>query len=65
MRTVRLRLSKIYHSLGDEDQRMHHERVALRLQQDLDLTCGACNSPYGLESDSLEALPCAHILHAR
>lgn len=44
---------------------MHHERVALRLQQDLDLTCGACNSPYGLESDSLEALPCAHILHAR
>ncbi|XP_019871807.2 43 kDa receptor-associated protein of the synapse homolog [Aethina tumida] len=65
VRTVRLRLSKIYHALGDEDQRQHHERVALRLQQDLDLNCAGCGSPYGLESDSLEALPCAHILHAR
>lgn len=65
MRTVRIRLSRIYHALGDEDQRLHHERVASRLTQDLDLNCGACGSPYGLESDSLEALPCAHILHAR
>lgn len=65
MRTVRVRLSRIYHALGDEDQKLHHERVAMRLQQDLDLQCAGCGSPYGLESDSLEALPCAHILHAR
>ncbi|KAJ8921219.1 hypothetical protein NQ315_013691 [Exocentrus adspersus] len=65
VRTVRIRLSRIYHSLGDEDQKLHHERVAHRLQQDLDLQCAGCGSPYGLESDSLEALPCAHILHAR
>ncbi|GJQ75436.1 hypothetical protein Trydic_g23603 [Trypoxylus dichotomus] len=65
VRTVRVRLSRIYHALGDEDQRLHHERVALRLQQDLDMNCGGCGSPYGFERDSLEALPCAHILHAR
>ncbi|XP_060534207.1 43 kDa receptor-associated protein of the synapse homolog [Cylas formicarius] len=65
VRAVRLRLSKIYHALGDEDQKLHHERVALRLQQDLDMQCAGCGSPYGLDADSLEALPCAHILHAR
>ncbi|XP_065166321.1 43 kDa receptor-associated protein of the synapse homolog [Atheta coriaria] len=65
VRTVRTRLARIYHSLGDDDQKQHHERVANRLLQDLDLTCGGCGSPYGIENDSLEALPCAHILHAR
>lgn len=62
---VRTRLARIYGALGDEEQRLHHERVAHRLQQDLDLQCAGCGSPYGLEADSLEALPCAHILHAR
>nr|CAI5858734.1 unnamed protein product [Callosobruchus analis] len=62
---IRIRLSRIYHALGDEDQKLHHERVAFRLQEELDLQCGGCGSPYGVENDSLEALPCAHILHAR
>ncbi|XP_057658540.1 43 kDa receptor-associated protein of the synapse homolog isoform X3 [Diorhabda carinulata] len=65
VRKIRIRLSRIYHALGDEDQKLHHERLALRIQEDLDLQCGGCGSPYGLEGDSLEALPCAHILHAR
>lgn len=65
VRAVRVRLSRIYHSLGDENNKLHHERVAFRLQHDLDLNCAGCGSPYGLEADSLEALPCAHILHAR
>lgn len=60
-----MRLSQIYEALGDEDQKVHHERVGLRIQKELDLNCGACGSPYGIESDSLEALPCTHILHAR
>ncbi|KAF5285113.1 hypothetical protein FQA39_LY16802 [Lamprigera yunnana] len=65
VRSIRMRLSEIYHALGDDDQKEHHERTALRIQKELDLTCGGCESPYGLESDSLEALPCTHILHAR
>ncbi|KAL1489449.1 hypothetical protein ABEB36_014342 [Hypothenemus hampei] len=65
VRSVRLRLSRIYHSLGDENNKLHHERVGFRLQHDLDLNCAACGLPYGLEADSLESLPCAHILHAR
>lgn len=60
-----MRLSQIYEALGDEDQKLHHERIGIRLQKELDLNCGGCGSPYGIESDSLEALPCTHILHAR
>lgn len=65
VRKIRIRLSNIYHALGDEDQKLHHERIALRLQEDLDLQCAGCGSMYGYDCDSLEALPCAHILHAR
>nr|XP_022909904.1 43 kDa receptor-associated protein of the synapse homolog [Onthophagus taurus] len=65
VRTIRMRLSKIYHALGDDDQRLHQDRVVTRLQEDLDMSCAGCRSPYGYERDSLEALPCAHILHAR
>ncbi|XP_045468212.1 43 kDa receptor-associated protein of the synapse homolog isoform X2 [Harmonia axyridis] len=65
VRTVRMRLSRIYSSLGDEEQKIHHERVASRLQIDLELICGACGECYGSDPDALEALPCAHVLHAR
>ncbi|XP_025834869.1 43 kDa receptor-associated protein of the synapse homolog [Agrilus planipennis] len=65
VRTIRIRLSKIYKALGDDEHKLHHERIAQRLDKELDLTCGGCGSPYGYESDSLEALPCTHILHAR
>ncbi|XP_015517387.1 43 kDa receptor-associated protein of the synapse [Neodiprion pinetum] len=65
VRTVRSRLSRIYGSLGDEEQRGHHERLAAAMEEDLELRCGGCSEPFGLEADSLEALPCSHILHAR
>ncbi|XP_003707855.1 43 kDa receptor-associated protein of the synapse homolog [Megachile rotundata] len=65
VRTVRSRLSRIYGSLGDEEQKAHHERLAAAMEEDLELRCGSCNEPFGLEADSLEALPCSHILHAR
>lgn len=65
MRTVHTRLERIYAALGDEEQRDEHEKAARRLEDELELQCGACNTPFGLEADSLEALPCTHILHAR
>ncbi|XP_020710636.1 43 kDa receptor-associated protein of the synapse homolog isoform X1 [Athalia rosae] len=65
VRTVRSRLSRIYGSLGDEEQRGHHERLAAAMEEDLELRCGGCSEPFGLEADLLEALPCSHILHAR
>ncbi|XP_012288266.1 43 kDa receptor-associated protein of the synapse homolog [Orussus abietinus] len=65
VRTVRSRLSRIYGSLGDEEQRGHHERLAAAMEEDLELRCGGCGESFGLETDSLEALPCSHILHAR
>lgn len=65
VRTVRSRLSRIYGSLGDEEQKGHYERLAVAMEEDLELRCGSCNEPFGLEADSLEALPCSHILHAR
>ncbi|XP_011862140.1 PREDICTED: 43 kDa receptor-associated protein of the synapse homolog isoform X3 [Vollenhovia emeryi] len=65
VRTVRSRLSRIYGSLGDEEQKGHFERLAIAMEEDLELRCGSCNEPFGLEADSLEALPCSHILHAR
>ncbi|EEB16454.1 43 kDa receptor-associated protein of the synapse, putative [Pediculus humanus corporis] len=65
VRTVRLRLSQIYRSLKDEEQQKLHERYARNLEEEMELLCGGCNLPFGLEADSLEALPCSHILHAR
>ncbi|XP_073977681.1 43 kDa receptor-associated protein of the synapse homolog isoform X4 [Rhodnius prolixus] len=65
IRTVRVRLCRIYQSLGDEEHQEEHGRAAHRLEEELELQCGACNLPFGYDTDSLEALPCAHILHAR
>lgn len=65
IRTVRVRLCRIYQSLGDEEHQEENARAVQSLEEELELQCGACNLPLGFEADSLEALPCAHILHAR
>ncbi|XP_046659262.1 43 kDa receptor-associated protein of the synapse homolog [Homalodisca vitripennis] len=65
IRTVRVRLCRIYQSLGDEERQDEHARAVHSLEEELELQCGACSLPLGFEADSLEALPCAHILHAR
>ncbi|XP_063218559.1 43 kDa receptor-associated protein of the synapse homolog [Bacillus rossius redtenbacheri] len=65
VRTIRRRLGHIYRSLRDEEHQALHERLAQCLEEELELQCGACSLPFGVDADSLEALPCAHILHAR
>lgn len=65
VRKIRRRLALIYRALGDEDQYNTHIRLANQTDSALGLNCGACGEVFGLEPDSLEALPCAHILHAR
>lgn len=65
MRTVRVRLCKICQSLGDSEQLAEHEKEIQNLEEELEMVCGACNNAFGFEADSLEALPCTHILHAR
>lgn len=65
MRTVRVRLCKICQSLGDTEQCAEHEREIQAVEEELEMVCGACNATFGFEPDSLEALPCTHILHAR
>lgn len=65
MRRIRSRLALIYRALGDEEQYNIHLRLAGQTDAALGLFCGACGDTFGLEPDSVEALPCAHILHAR
>lgn len=65
VRKIRTRLASIYRALGDEEQYKTHSRLAQQAEVALGLHCGACNESFGVEADSLEALPCAHILHAR
>lgn len=65
VRKIRVRLSLIYRSLGDEEQYKTHSRLAAQADAALGLHCGACNELFGIEHDSIEALPCSHILHAR
>lgn len=65
MRTTRIRLCKICQSLGDVEQMTEHEKKIQQLEEELEMVCGSCNIPFGFESDSLEVLPCTHILHAR
>ncbi|XP_065211867.1 43 kDa receptor-associated protein of the synapse homolog isoform X2 [Planococcus citri] len=65
MRAIRIRLCNIYESLGDSEQLDQHEKEIQNLQEELEMICGACDNAFGFEADSLEALPCAHILHAR
>lgn len=65
LRAAHLRLGAIYQSLGDQERQKSEERLAVRLEDEMELECGACKKPFGLEPDHLETLPCAHILHAR
>lgn len=65
VRKIRSRLALIYRALGDEDQCNTHLRLADQTDAALGLTCGACGNVFGLQPASLEALPCAHILHSR
>lgn len=65
VRKVRLRLAQIYRSLGDEENYQNHIKLATQAELSLGLNCCLCGESYGLNCDSLEALPCAHILHAR
>ncbi|TMW46627.1 hypothetical protein DOY81_008292 [Sarcophaga bullata] len=65
VRKIRRRLALIYRALGDEEQYNTHIRLANQTDLALGLNCGACGEIFGLEPDSLEALPCAHILHSR
>lgn len=65
VRKIRSRLALIYRALGDEDQCNTHLRLADQTNAALGLTCGACGNVFGLQPASLEALPCAHILHSR
>ncbi|KAH8376048.1 hypothetical protein KR093_010968 [Drosophila rubida] len=65
VRKIRSRLALIYRALGDEDQCNAHLRLADQTDAALGLKCGACGEVFGLQPADLEALPCAHILHAR
>ncbi|EDV90981.1 43 kDa receptor-associated protein of the synapse [Drosophila grimshawi] len=65
VRKIRSRLALIYRALGDEDQCNTHLRLADQTNAALGLNCGACGEVFGLQPANLEALPCAHILHAR
>jgi len=65
VRKIRCRLALIYRALGDEDQYNTHFRLANQTDAALGLNCGACGELFGLRPENLEALPCAHILHAR
>lgn len=62
---MRSRLALIYKALGDEDQHKTTSRLVQQSEQALGLICGACDQSFGTEYDSLEVLPCSHILHAR
>ncbi|KAH8418142.1 hypothetical protein KR009_000694 [Drosophila setifemur] len=65
VRKIRSRLALIYRALGDEDQYNTHFRLANQTDIALGLNCGACGELFGIQPETLEALPCAHILHAR
>ncbi|EDW10908.1 43 kDa receptor-associated protein of the synapse homolog isoform X1 [Drosophila mojavensis] len=65
VRKIRSRLALIYRALGDEDQCNTHLRLADQTDAALGLNCGACGEVFGMHPASLEALPCAHILHTR
>ncbi|XP_026676648.1 43 kDa receptor-associated protein of the synapse homolog [Diaphorina citri] len=65
IRSVRIRLSRISESLGDADQADEHLKMSRTIETELGLECGLCRTGLGFEPDSLEALPCAHLLHAR
>lgn len=60
-----VRLEEIYGSLGDEGNRAREEHQAINLAAELDRVCGVCRQEYGDTPGPLEALPCAHIFHAK
>jgi len=66
MRSAHLRLAEIYHILEDTEQESLQQRLAACLSEEMELVCGVCREPYGdTPSNSLDALPCSHIFHAK
>ena len=66
MRSAHLRLAEIYHILEDGEQQSLQQRLAGCLTDEMELQCGVCGEHYGDTSgNSLDALPCSHIFHAK
>ncbi|KAK4304016.1 hypothetical protein Pmani_024010 [Petrolisthes manimaculis] len=66
MRSSHLRLAELYRILNDEENDALQCRLAACLTEEMELTCGVCGDRYGDQGgNSLDALPCSHIFHAK
>ena len=66
MRACHTRLALIYDELGDDDAVRLQERLASVLVEEMELSCGSCRQHMGIRhANSLDALPCSHLFHAR
>ncbi|XP_064116523.1 43 kDa receptor-associated protein of the synapse isoform X2 [Macrobrachium rosenbergii] len=66
MRSAHVRLGELYRVLNDEENHSLQERLASCLTDEMELVCGVCKERYGDQGgNSLDALPCSHIFHAK
>ncbi|CAL4059025.1 unnamed protein product, partial [Meganyctiphanes norvegica] len=66
MRSAHIRLAEIYRILNDKENDQLQERLAACLTEEMELVCGVCGDRYGDQGgNSLDALPCSHIFHAK
>ena len=66
MRSAHLRLQQIYRVLKDSENEHRQERLINCLTEEMELVCGVCRDQYGdISGNSLDALPCSHIFHAK
>ena len=66
MRSAHIRLGELYRVLNDEENHTLQERLASCLTEEMELVCGVCKERYGDQGgNSLDALPCSHIFHAK
>ena len=61
----RIRMTDLYRMVGNLEGSNQCNKDMVQVTNDLELFCGVCGEQMGLSPESLDPLPCGHLIHGR